>query len=156
MTENEKQATGIRLIPPLVYAVPLLIGLGIEHFFPLVTLSGLWRVGPGVLLIGLSCFLVAPAVIRFKRADTPFDVKKPATTLVTDGPYCYTRNPGYLALTLLYLGLGFLFSSVYVAVLIIPILLVMNVAVVHKEEEHLEAQFGEEYLQYKATVRRWL
>ena len=143
-------------MPPLVYAVALLIGLGIEQFLPQVTLPGLWRYGPGVVLIGLSCFLVVPAFMRFKRAETPFDVRKPATTLVTDGPYHYTRNPGYLALTLLYLGVGFLFGSVYVVVLVIPAILVMNVAVVRKEEEHLEARFGEEYLHYKASVRRWL
>ncbi len=94
--------------------------------------------------------------MRFKRAETPFDVRKPATTLVTDGPYRYTRNPGYLALTLLYLGVGFLLGSVYVVVLVTPAILVMNVAVVRKEEEHLEARFGEEYLHYKASVRRWL
>ena len=85
----------------------------------------------------------------------PFDVRKAATTLVTDGPYRFTRNPGYLALTLIYLGLGFLFSSGW-AVLLVPTLLIMNVAVVRKEEQHLQARFGEEYLHYRATVRRWL
>ena len=156
MTEQKQQATGIRLIPPLVYIVPLLVGLVLEQILPAVILFGLWRLGPGIVLIVLSCFLVAPAVLRFRKAATPFDVRKAATALVTDGPYRYTRNPGYLALTLLYLGLGFLFSSVYVIVLVIPTVLVMDAAVVRKEEEHLEAQFGEEYLKYKATVRRWL
>lgn len=155
-SEKDKQTPGIRLIPPLVYAVPLLIGLGVEQLLPSVTLSGSWRIGPGAILIGLSSFLVVPAVMHFKKANTPFDVRKPATTLITDGPYRYTRNPGYLALTLLYLGLGFLFSSVYVIALIIPVLWVMNVAVVRKEEDHLDVQFGEEYLRFKSSVRRWL
>ena len=71
-------------------------------------------------------------------------------------PYIYTRNPGYLALTLVYLALGFLFSSVWVGVLLAPTLLVLNVSIVRKEEEHLERQFGGQYLAYKVRVRRWL
>ncbi len=63
---------------------------------------------------------------------------------------------GYLSLTLLYLGLGVLFSSAWVCVLVVPTLLIINIAVVRKEEQHLESQFGEEYLRYKTAVRRWL
>ena len=54
MTEKQKQTPGIRLIPPLVYLVPLLIGLSVEQFLPLVTLSGLWRVGPAKISARLA------------------------------------------------------------------------------------------------------
>jgi len=156
MTEQEQQTPGIRLIPPLVYAVSLLIGLAIEQLFPLVSISWTWRTGPAVVLIAVAGLLIAPTVMRYRHADTPFDVRKPATTLITDGPYRYSRNPGYVSLTLLYLGLGVLFSSAWVCVLVVPTLLIINVAVVRKEEQHLESQFGEEYLRYKTAVRRWL
>ena len=156
MTEQEQQTPGIRLIPPLVYAVSLLIGLGIEQLLPLVSIPWTWRTGPAVILIAVAGLLIAPTVMRYRHADTPFDVRKPATTLITDGPYRFSRNPGYLSLTLLYLGLGVLFSSAWVCVLVVPMLLIMNVAVVRKEEQHLESQFGEEYLRYKTAVRRWL
>lgn len=156
MTERQQQTPGTRLIPPLVYAVALLIGLGIEQLLPLVSLPTTWRAGLAVVLIALSVLLVAPAVMRFRKADTPFDVRKPATTLITDGPYRYSRNPGYVALTLLYLGLGVLFSSGWVCVLVVPTVVIINVAVVRKEEQHLESRFGEDYLRYKSTVRRWL
>ncbi len=156
MTEQEQQTPGIRLIPPLVYAVSLFIGLAIEQLLPLGSIPWTWRAGPAVILIASAGLLIAPTVMRFRRADTPFDVRKPATTLIMDGPNRYSRNPGYLALTLLYLGLGVLFSSAWVWVLVVPTLLIMNVAVVRKEEQHLESQFGEEYLRYKTAVRRWL
>ncbi len=156
MTEQEPQTTGIRLIPPLVYAASLLIGLGIEQLLPLVSIPWTWRTGPAVVLIAVAGLLIAPTVMRYRHADTPFDVRKPATTLITDGPYRYSRNPGYLSLTLLYLGLGVLFSSAWVCVVVVPTLLIMHVAVVRKEEQHLESQFGEEYLRYKTAVRRWL
>ncbi len=71
-----------------------------------------WRASPAVVLIALAGLLVAPTVMRFRKADTPFsDFRKPATTLIMDGPYRYSRNPAYLALTLLYLGVGVLFSD---------------------------------------------
>ncbi len=156
MTEQEQQTPGIRVKPPLVYAVSLFIGLAIEQLLPLGSIPWTWRAGPAVILIASAGLLIAPTVMRFRKADTPFDVRKPATTLITDGPYRYSRNPGYLALTLLYLGLGVLFSSAWVCVLVVPTLLIMIVAVVGKEELHLESQFGEEYLRYKTAVRRWL
>ncbi len=156
MTEQEQQTPGVRAKPPLVYAASLFIGLSLELLFPLVSIPWTWRAGPAVVLIALAGLLIAPTVMRFRKADTTFDVRKAATTLITDGPYRYSRNPGYLALTLLYLGLGVLLSSAWVCVLVVPTLLIINVAVVRKEEQHLESQFGEEYLRYKTAVRRWL
>ncbi len=156
MTEQEQQIPDIRLKPPLVYAISLFIGLGIEQLLPLVSIPWTWRAGPAVVLIALAGLLIAPTVMRFRKADTTLRVRKAATTLITGGPYRYSRNPLYLALTLLYLGLGVLFSSAWVCVLVVPTLLIMNVAVVRKEEQHLETQFGEEYLRYKTAVRRWL
>ncbi len=157
MTEQEQQSPGVRVKPPLVYAVSLFIGLGSEQLSPLVSIPWTWRAGPAVVLIALAGLLIAPTVTRFRKADTPFsDFRKPATTLITDGPYRYSRNPAYLALKLLYLGVGVLFSSAWVCVLVVPTLLIINIAVVRKEEQHLESQFGEEYLRYKTAVRRWL
>ncbi len=156
MAATAQESTGIRLIPPLVYAAPLLIGLVLERLVPLVEISMLLRAGFAVLLWGGSLTLVIPTVRRFRRAKTPFDVRKPATSLITDGPNRFTRNPGYVALTLLYVGLGFAFGSVCVLMLIVPTLVVMGYGVIRKDEQHLEAQFGEEYLRYKPLVRRWI
>lgn len=154
MTQND--GPGIRVIPPLLYLAAFLIGYGLERLWPLTEVSWPWNAGAGVVLICLSVLMVSPAMVRFRRAATPFDVRKPATALVTDGPYRYSRNPGYLALTLLYLGGALLVESVWVLILLAPTLVVMTHAVIKKEEEHLEAQFGEAYRQYKVKIRRWL
>lgn len=153
---TQENGPQIRVIPPLVYLVAFLIGYGLEQLWPLTKVSWPWNTATGVILICLSVLMVSPAIVRFRRAATPFDVRKPATALVTDGPYRYSRNPGYLALTLLYLGGALLVESVWVLILLAPTLVVMTHAVIKKEEEHLEAQFGEAYCQYKVKVRRWL
>ena len=147
---------GIRVIPPLLYVVGFVIGYGLEFVWPVVDGSWTWSEAGGIVLICLSFLLVGPAIWRFRRASTPFDVRKPATALIKDGPYQHSRNPGYLALTLFYLGVVFLVESVWACVLLIPILVIMTYAVIKKEEAHLENVFGEEYRLYKSQVRRWV
>lgn len=153
---NPGDGPGIRVIPPLVYAIAFLIGYGLKHAWPLVDESWKWTSAVGIILICASFFLAGPAILRFRRASTPFDVRKPATTLITEGPYRYSRNPLYLAMTLLYLGLVLLTESVWALVLLVPTLVVMTYGAVKKEEAHLERQFGDEYREYKSRVRRWL
>ena len=97
-----------------------------------------------------------PVLVRFRRSGTTIDVRKPATALITEGPYRFSRNPIYVSLTLLYLGIGTLLNNAWILILVAPVFLVMNMWVVSREERHLEATFGEEFLRYKAAVRRWL
>ncbi len=151
---------GIKLPPPLVYAGFFLIGWGIEQVAPAAQdMGSYWpqiqdRVG--YLLMALAGMLILPAVLAFVRAKTPFDVRKPASALVTSGPYRVTRNPGYLALTAFHAGLAIKLGLNWPLAMLIPAILVMNRYVIAREEAHLEAVFGDEYRAYKAQVRRWI
>ena len=153
---ERKDSPGIRIIPPVVYLIGFLAGYGLEQFWPLAEAAWPWANLGGGLLIGVSVLLAAPSILRFRKAATPFDVRKPATALVTEGPYRYSRNPGYLALTLLYLGGVLLSESLWALALLVPVLVIMIHGVVKQEEAHLEALFGDEYREYKSQVRRWL
>ena len=91
-----------------------------------------------------------------EKAGTPIRTDRPVPRLVTDGPFRYTRNPGYLGLTMLYAGIAVLRNSLW-AILLLPLVLyVIQRQVIGREERYLERTFGEEYLAYKAQVRRWL
>lgn len=80
----------------------------------------------------------------------------PSTAIVTDGIYGFTRNPMYLAMTLVYVAMSLAVDSI-VALLLLPlVLLAIRHAVIGREERYLEAKFGDEYRHYKASVRRWL
>jgi hypothetical protein len=76
--------------------------------------------------------------------------------LITDGPYRFSRNPGYVSLTMLYLGLGILLDNGWVLILVVPVLVVMDRWVIRREDRHLEARFGDDFRRYRARVRRWL
>jgi protein-S-isoprenylcysteine O-methyltransferase Ste14 len=81
---------------------------------------------------------------------------KPATALAVHGPYRYTRNPMYLAMTIFYLGLTLLVNTLWPLVLLPAVLLVVQRGVINREERYLERTFGDAYRAYKARVRRWL
>src|SRR5262249_44808441 len=80
----------------------------------------------------------------------------PTTALVVDGIYGRTRNPLYLGGTLVYLGLSVAAGSLWSIVLMVPLLWVINVGVIAREERYLERKFGDVYRAYKRRVRRWV
>lgn len=89
-------------------------------------------------------------------AGTNISPLKPSINLVNTGPFRFSRNPLYVAMMLLYLGLTLLFNSWWGVALLIPVLVVLHIGVVRREERYLERKFGEEYLAYRSQVRRYL
>lgn len=142
--------------PPLIYVGALLIGLAIDYFVPIQFLSETLSIRLGALLSSTAGLLALSAVFAMRRSETPFDVQKPTTSIVTQGPFRFSRNPMYLALTLLYIGIASLISSIWVFLMIVPTVFAIQRGVIKREERYLERKFGEEYLRYKKRVRRWI
>jgi len=157
MNVEASSGPGIRIPPPVIYVAALVIGFVLNYLWPMSPFSGSSRYVIGSLLIAVNVLIMPPVLRRFRRAGTPFsDFRKAASVLITDGPYMFSRNPSYVSLTLLYLGVGIILNNGWILLLVVPVLLVIDLWVVRKEERHLETKFGEDYLRYKAAVRRWL
>jgi protein-S-isoprenylcysteine O-methyltransferase Ste14 len=141
--------------PPLIYGLPLLAGILLQHFRPQTVVPHLWALvlGPLLTLIG---FIWLPAVISFWRAGTHPQPWRPSTALVVTGPYRLTRNPMYVGFTCMYLGISFWVNSLWPLLLLPVVLLVMDRGVIAREEVYLERRFGDPYRAYRAQVRRWL
>jgi len=150
------KSTGLKLPPPVIYVTALFLGLVLGYFFPITLLPDVWGYSVGIALMVVSGTIIPFVIIRYKKSNTPFDVRKPATALITDGPNRYSRNPGYLVLTLLYLGVGFILNNIWILSLVIPVVLIMDLWIIRSEERHLEAVFDKQYLRYKSSVRRWI
>jgi protein-S-isoprenylcysteine O-methyltransferase Ste14 len=105
--------------------------------------------GSGVLLMGWF-------FRTMRSADTPIDPREPVSRLVTAGPFRYTRNPAYLAMTLIYAGIASLANALSSILLLPAAVLAIQRGVIEREERYLEGKFGEEYLRYKARVWRWI
>jgi protein-S-isoprenylcysteine O-methyltransferase Ste14 len=142
--------------PPIIFAAFFAIGYVTDLAFPVAPDAAVLRYAAGAVLVVLSTTLVLWAGSRFVRARTPVDVRKPATALVTDGPYRLSRNPMYLAASLLYAGAAILGSLPWTLLLLAPCLVVIQIGIIRPEERHLEERFGDAYRDYKGRVRRWL
>ena len=112
--------------PPLIYLAFLAAGLGLGYGWP------------------------APFVADAARYPLS------GLALVAEGPFRFSRNPIYVALTLIYCGIGVAADSGWVLGLAVPLLAVMRYGVIAPEERYLEAKFGDAYRDYKGRVRRWL
>lgn len=156
MVDDERDRPGVIAPPPLIFAAALLIGLLIEKAAPAALLPGSLRMALGIPLVGASFLLAMWAARTMHRAGTNIDPRKPATALVVTGPFRFTRNPLYLSLSLLYLGVTALVNALWPLVLIPVVLVVIRYGVIDREERYLERKFGQAYREYKATVRRWL
>ena len=158
MTTPSSDTSGVRVLPPLIYAGLFLAGYAVHRVLPL----RLWGappaaarlVGWGLILAGV--LLAASAVMLFRRAGTTPNPTRPTTALVLHGPYRFTRNPMYVGLGLCYLGTALLVNSIWPLILLPGLIALVQRWVIAPEEAYLERKFGAEYRSYRTQVRRWL
>ena len=153
---TEDDHPGVIMHPPVLYLLFLLASLGIEYFRSWPVVDASQAVQLGTPLAGAGVLICLICIVNFRKSGTNVPTNKPATTVVTGGLYRFSRNPIYLGLTLFYLGLCVLLNTTWGFVLAMPLLALMNSGVIAREEAYLEKKFGDEYLQYKARVRRWI
>lgn len=159
MSDNPNEApdtAGVVAPPPLIYGGALAIGLLARALFPVTFLPRLVARMLGLPLVGAGLLLFLSSLRTMHRAGTDVRPDRPTSSLVVEGPYRFTRNPIYLGFTLFYGGVTALANSLPSALLLPFVLIVMRRGVIEREEHYLERIFGQEYLQYKARVRRWI
>jgi protein-S-isoprenylcysteine O-methyltransferase Ste14 len=147
---------GVAAPPPLLYGSAFVLVLVFRWFWP-IPISGhagaLWL---GLALLVLGVGIAAWGIRTMQAAGTNVNPGLPTTVIVASGPFRFSRNPLYLALTLLHLGLTLAFNTWWGIVVLVPVLIIMHRGVVLREERYLEQKFGESYRQYLSTVRRYL
>jgi protein-S-isoprenylcysteine O-methyltransferase Ste14 len=108
----------------------------------------------GLILAGVAIFVAA--VRNFTRAGTPVPSNQPVRVLVTTGIHGWSRNPIYLGMLIIYLGVGVLLRGAWILLMFLPLAAILRYVVIDKEEAYLERCFGEAYRDYRAKVRRWM
>ena len=142
--------------PPLVFLGALSLGLFLQWLRPVQLLP----LDVSRWLGMIPC--IASAVINFwargmmRRLGTSIRPTQPVTTLVTSGPFRFSRNPLYLSLTLLYVGITLEFGALWPWLTLVPMLAIVHWKIILREEAYLAAKFGAEYRAYKSRVRRWI
>jgi protein-S-isoprenylcysteine O-methyltransferase Ste14 len=156
MTEDERDNPGVIAPPPLIYAGTLVAGLlaNRRYHVPFLPRRVARILGWPLLACGLVIGFLGSREMR--RAETNVDPYKPATSVVTGGPFRFTRNPLYLSFTMIYGGIATIANALPAALLLPIVLRLMRRGVIEREERYLERKFGDEYIEYKEEVPRWI
>ena len=158
MMENKNDNPGVYIPPPLFYVVAFFAALLLQKLVPLnkqffyTTTSKI--IGSAIILISL--FFNFPALRQFFKTKNTLVTIKPANSLQTTGIYSISRNPMYVSLLLLYVGLSFIIGNWWHLILLPLLFLIVQEYIIKREEKYLDRRFGEQYFDYKTKVRRWI
>jgi protein-S-isoprenylcysteine O-methyltransferase Ste14 len=153
---NASDNAGVIMRPPNLVAATFVLGFALELLWPTCLPGGRAFLVLGLPFIAGGVLLMAAAMRQFRAAGTHVETWRPTEALVTRGVYARTRNPIYLAMLAIYIGLGIEINSVWVLALAVPLFFALRYGVIAREERYLAAKFGEPYRAYCAQVRRWL
>ena len=160
MAEGRPSGPNVWIPPPLLYALPFATGMLVQHFVPIRIVSGdgpariIDLVGAAEIFIGAS--LGVWSVRTFRRLQTPVFPMHPASALADDGPYALTRNPMYLGLAVVYLGVALLSNALWPLLFLPEAIVLTHLFAIRREEAYLASEFGDAYAAYRARVRRWV
>jgi protein-S-isoprenylcysteine O-methyltransferase Ste14 len=155
-TRPSSDVPNVLILPPLLYGLALAVGFLVQWIAPRPIVSSNTGYWIGGVLLASGVFLAIWGRRVMERAGTNVNPTLPSTALVATGPFRFSRNPLYVALTFIYVGLALLANALWVLVLIVPVLLIMHYGVVRREERYLEARFADGYREYRSRVRRYL
>lgn len=151
-----KRATGVILPPPVIYLLFLAAAWLLESVLPIALPRNLWThyLGWGLIDAGVLLMLWAGLLMLWRRTTVnPYG--KPAK-LLEEGPFGFSRNPIYLADSLIYCGIALLWGTLWPWLLLPALIFTMQRGVIVHEERLLTQLFGDDYLAYCGRVRRWL
>ena len=147
---------GVVAPPPLLYLIALGAMLGLRWEWPMIIAAPRALLWPAIVVCGCSLAFGFWGRRTLLEAGTAINPARPTTALVTQGPYRHSRNPVYVALTTLFVGITLAADTWWGVAALLPLAAVMHYGVVLREERYLERKFGDAYRDYRVRVRRYL
>ena len=156
--ENKKDSPGVYIPPPLFYILIFFASLFLQKQFFIddAPFHNPFAKIIGAFLIATASFFLFTSLRTFLRTRNTLILIKPATSLQTGGIYRISRNPMYVGLAFLYLGISCLAGNWWNMILFPFLIIVVGAFVIGPEERYLARRFGQAYTDYKMTVHRWL
>ena len=156
--ENKKDNPGVYIPPPIIYILTFLTAVFIQKKVPINNMFFNQRltkyIGLGFLII--ASFFVVRSLRQFFISKNSLVTIKPALSLQTNGIYSITRNPMYVGLAIVYLGISCFIGNWWNIIFFPLLILIVQEYIIKREEKYLVRRFGQEYIDYKTKVRRWL
>jgi len=156
--EQKQDSPGVYLPPPLLYVLVFLLAIFLQNKFPIKDV--LFHL-PGIKILGIlflisSLYFLVTSLSKFFKTKNTLIPFKPASSLQTNGVYNVSRNPMYLGLAIVYLGITCIIGNWWNVILFPVLILLVQETIIKKEEKYLERAFKNEFLEYKKRVRRWI
>ncbi|MBS1812356.1 MAG: isoprenylcysteine carboxylmethyltransferase family protein [Acidobacteria bacterium] len=154
-----RKSPGVMFPPPILFVFGFSLGLILNRSYSLAILPNEQRgvlLVLGWILLLFGIVMLTTSLLTFFRYRTGIYPNQPARLIVTTGPYRFSRNPMYVALTAAYLGTAMIANILWLLLLLPIIIVVLQVAVIQREEDYLKEAFGKKYEAYCQQVRRWL
>jgi len=155
---TRRDSPGVVVPPPLIFAGVLAAGFAIDYVVvgSSTTLGPTVRYALAAITVALGGALIAAALGLFFKAKTRPEPWQPTSSVVTGGIYRFTRNPMYLGMAVIYAGVALALDSVVALLLLAPVVAVIHLSVIAREERYLTEKFADTYKNYKMRVRPWL
>src|SRR5258706_15242916 len=156
--ENKKDSPGVYIPPPLFYVLTFLVAVFVQKKIPIDDSLFHLQITKiiGILFLVISLFFLVTSLIKFFQSKNTLILIKPASSLQTNGIYSTSRNPMYVGLAIVYLGITCLIGNWWNIILFPLLLLIVQEYIIKREEKYLELEFGNDYEEYTRKVRRWL
>jgi protein-S-isoprenylcysteine O-methyltransferase Ste14 len=151
--EREKMK---QVFPPTYFLGAIILAVLLHFLLPLHQFLGFpWRLlGLVPVLSGIVLNVLADRA--FKRRNTTVKPFEKSRALITDGVFGLTRNPMYLGMAMILLGIAILLGSVTPFLVVSALAAVFECFFIRPEEQMLEERFGARFRQYRGRVRRWI
>jgi protein-S-isoprenylcysteine O-methyltransferase Ste14 len=145
-----------KVLPPVYLLAALVLVVLLRYLVPPVLLiPAPWNLG-GIALMVVGLLLVVVPAQTFQRRGTAIKPFEDSSALVQDGLFNWSRNPMYLGMVLLVLGVAIVLRGAIAVLVPIVLAIVLDARFIRHEERALEERFGEEYRRYRVRVRKWL
>lgn len=145
-----------KILPPTYFFICLVIAVLLHFFFPITQIINFPVNWSGLLFLLAGAILNIWADQLFKRNNTTVKPDETPTLLIKNGPFRFSRNPMYLGMEFLLVGVGIILGSVTSFMGAVLFLLIMEVRFIRQEEKILSEKFGDEFKAYKKKVARWI
>jgi len=153
LPETDPHGPGVRVPPPVIVLAGLVLAWALNLVAPVMLGPPAPELGVPVILLGF--LLIGWALIVLVRAGNDPRPDKPDTAFVARGPFRFGRNPIYSGFLLFLSGMALIWGTLWGWLAVGAVFLALEFLVVRREEAYLERRFGQDYLDYKARVRRW-
>ncbi|MBN2142855.1 isoprenylcysteine carboxylmethyltransferase family protein [Candidatus Woesearchaeota archaeon] len=145
-----------KIMPPTYFMVLLALAFMVHFFFPIMKISIRPYNYPGWILIAFGIIINLWADSLMKQKQTTVKPHQNPSIFISSGPFRLSRHPMYLGMLSILLGTALLLGSLAPFIFPAAFIILMETLFIPTEENNMKKNFGKEYLDYKAKVRRWV